>query len=90
VKRLRTIPISAAFAALCANGNPSRRIAGFARRADIRNILTTVAAPAGIPSVPAAAVRDAGINGVGRRAWIVPAGRGTKLGTKSKRSYKDI
>jgi hypothetical protein len=64
----RKLPISTAFAARYANGNPNRRTVGFAQAAVTPNFSTRAAECAGTLLALAAAARVAAINGAGRPA----------------------
>lgn len=69
------------------NGGRCVQVFGPVGTAIIPNISTTDAERIGTHSKPAAAVRRAGINGLGPHACVVVDGRGTRIGTSERNSY---
>jgi hypothetical protein len=87
VKETKKEPTSAAFVARCASGGQQNPIAGTARTATTRKTFMTVAARHGTLSPRVVAARAATINGVGRFACAVSAGRTIWIGTKNRTAY---
>lgn len=70
------------FVALCANGSRAFQTAGCALMAGIPNISTELVTRVGIRLRRAEDVRDAIINGVGPRVFVVTAFLFTKIGIR--------